>query len=305
MGSQSCEELDGARAPKVESRFFAPPPEFEGCFTTFYRMNLTLPEGAVISDYMQPEWASIRFFCGAKPFAKLGDDVLSDARYAATGPSSQPAHFTIGTTRLWGIGFLPLGWARLIDADAGKLANRLVNGEQHPVFSRFAPLADILCDDSISEEKQFFAIAEAMRKVMRPHRDEERILRVHRALLDESLKTVSDLADRTGINPRSQERLCCRHFGFTPKVLMRRQRFVRSLSTFMLAATTLGVDGKWTEAMDAHYHDQAQFSREFSEFMGMTPSEYAAMDHPVMNSFVSARARMLGSPAQALDAPDA
>lgn len=299
MASQKPEDLAGADAPGVESRFFTPPAELAGCFTTFYRMTLTLPGDAVVSDYMQPEWASIRFFSGALPTAKIGDDVLSGARYAATGPSSNPAHFTIGSTRMWGIGMLPLGWARLFDTDASEFANRMVDGTDHPAFSRFAPLADILCDDTIPDEKQFFAIVEAMRRNMRPHRDEDRILRVHRALLDESIKTVSDLAERTGINARSQERLCCRHFGFTPKILLRRQRFVRSLSTFMLDS-----GGKWTDAMDAHYHDQSQFSREFSNFMGMSPSEYAAMDHPVMNSFVAARARMLGSPAQALDAPD-
>ncbi len=298
MGSQNFEQQAGVDAPKVESRFFAPPAEFEGCFTTFYRMVLTLPEDAVISDYMQPEWTSIRFFSGAWPTAKLGDDAVSGARYAVAGASSHPAHFTIGSTRLWGIGILPLGWARIFDADASDMANRVVNGESHPLFSRFSPLADILCDDTITEEKQFFAIAEAMRGAMRPHRDEARILQVHRALLDQDLKTVSDLAEKADINPRSLARLCCRHFGFAPKTLMRRQRFVRSLSTFMLDS-----GGKWSGAMDGHYHDQAQFSREFSNFMGMTPSEYAAMDHPVMNSFVAARARMLGSPAQALDNP--
>ena len=74
---------------------------------------------------------------------------------------------------------------------------------------------------------------------------------------------------------------------------------MRSLTTFMLSD-----DGKWTDAMDAHYHDQAQFSREFRAFMGMSPREYAAKDHPILTAFVKARARIWGSPAQTLDKPD-
>jgi AraC-like DNA-binding protein len=59
----------------------------------------------------------------------------------------------------------------------------------------------------------------------------------------------------------------------------------------------------WTEAMDEEYHDQAQFTREFTEFMTMTPSKYASLDHPILTSFIEARARVWGSAAQALDRP--
>ncbi|WP_340588104.1 AraC family transcriptional regulator [Erythrobacter alti] len=299
MGSQQAVMSLGVDAPVIGSRFFAPPPEFKGCFTTFYRLTLDLPDGDMISDYMQPEWASLRFFSGARPMATIGQDELSGARFAATGVSSMPARFTIGSTKMWGIGILPLGWARLFDADARQLANRLVDGEQHPLFSRLAPLADILGDETISDDKQYCAIVEAMRSTMRLHRDEARIIRVHEALLEADLKTVSDMAECAGLTVRSLERRCHRHFGFAPKILMRRQRFVRSLTTFILDS-----DGKWSEAMDVHYHDQSQFSREFTRFMGMRPSKFATLDHPFMKAFVAARTELLGSAAQTLDAPD-
>ena len=56
--------------------------------------------------------------------------------------------------------------------------------------------------------------------------------------------------------------------------------------------------------MDQHYHDQAQFSREFREFMTMNPSEYAALDHPILRALMEARARIKGSPAMTLDSPN-
>ena len=101
---------------------------------------------------------------------------------------------------------------------------------------------------------------------------------------------------------RTLERMCHRYFGFTPKLLLRRQRFMRSLSAFMLHQSQKG-GARWTEAMDEEYHDQAQFTREFSEFMGMTPSAYAALPHPILASFMEARARIWGSAAQTLDQP--
>ena len=141
---------------------------------------------------------------------------------------------------------------------------------------------------------------------MRPNRDEAKVMRIHTALVDGEHHLVADLADTCGMSIRTLERMCHRYFGFTPKLLLRRQRFMRSLSTFMLAASKQHRDGggaRWTEAMDEEYHDQAQFSREFSEFMGMTPSAYAALPHPILASFMEARARIWGSAAQTLDQP--
>lgn len=284
--------------PRVESKFFAPPAELEGCFTTFYRMRLFVPEGELLSDLMPPEWASIRFFCGSLPEARLGESLLTETRVAAVGPSSLAARFSIGATDMWGIGFLPLGWARYFDTDAHALANHAFDGEQHPAFQRFAGLARHLCEPGLDEDEQYAVIKQTMLSLAREHPEEVRILRVHKLLLDENITKVTELAERAETSVRSLERVCDRFFGFSPKILLRRQRFMRSLSAFMLHD-----GGMWTDAMDAHYHDQAQFSREFVKFMGMTPSQYAAQGHPFLKSFIAARARMLGSPAQTLDAP--
>ncbi len=282
----------------VRSRFYAPPPEFDGCFTTFYQLALDVPEGGFVEDFLQPEWSNIRFFCGSIPEAKLGDTVLRDARFTASGPSSRPCHFKLGTTRMWGIGFLPLGWARFIEASAVDLTNGIFNGAAHPVFDKFDCVSDVLCDPALSSDAKLTHLTEQLRRLMRPNRDEPKILRVHSALVSGEFVSVGDLADACGMSIRTLERVCHRYFGFTPKLLMRRQRFMRSLSTYMLHEGS-----RWTEAMDEEYHDQAQFTREFTEFMTMTPSEYAALDHPILSSFMEARARIWGSPAQTLDRP--
>ena len=293
-------EVATAKTCQVRSHFITPPAEFEGCFTTFYRLELDIEDGKTVWDHLQPEWANIRFFAGGRPISQIpGGPAVTGANFTATGPSSLPNRFELGTSRMWGIGFLPLGWARFFDVDAASVANLVVDGSKHPCFSRFAPLREALCDDEHSQDEQLEAINTLMRALSRPCRDEERILRVHRGLVDGDLSNVGEFADYSGMSVRSLERICYRYFGFAPKLLMRRQRFMRSLTSFMLHRGS-----KWTEAMDEHYHDQAQFTREFQQFMAMKPTEYAALNHPILSAFMEQRAKIWGSAAQTLDAPD-
>jgi len=291
--------IAGARYT-VRSQFYSPPEQFDGCFTTFYHLSLDVDGDGTVTDFLQPEWANIRFFAGNTPAASIGASQVSGARFGATGPSSRPCRFELGTARMWGIGFLPIGWGRFIEADAFSLANLVCEGAAHPAFAKFDTLTQVLTDMSVPVEEQFDFIVTTLEDLMNPNRDEPKIRRVHEALVNGECCSVGGLADRCGMSVRTLERVCRRYFGFTPKLLMRRQRFMRSLSSFMLHQGS-----RWTEAMDADYHDQAQFTREFREFMTMLPSEYGALEHPILASFMEARARIWGSAAQTLDAPGA
>jgi AraC-like DNA-binding protein len=65
----------------------------------------------------------------------------------------------------------------------------------------------------------------------------------------------------------------------------------------------VGGMGRWSPSIDALYTDQAHFNHEFHEFMGMSPSEYAALPHPILSAFMEQRAKTWGSAAQTLDRP--
>jgi AraC-like DNA-binding protein len=291
----------GAQTPPrfaLHSEFRPAPERFAGCFTSIYHMTLDVADGGALIDYLQPEWANIRFFAGSAPLASIGSSAIQGARFAATGPSALPCRFELGTSRMWGVGFLPLGWARFFDADASTLANVICDGAGHLAFRQFDHLSGVLCDPEISLDAQYEAIIATMDRLMRPTRDDAKITRVHEAMVNGEHASVHDLADACAMSIRTLERVCLRYFGFAPKLLLRRQRFMRSLTNFMVRDAA-----RWTEAMDEEYHDQAQFTREFHEFMTMNPSEYAALDHPILASFMEARARVWGSAAQTLDSP--
>jgi AraC-like DNA-binding protein len=285
----------------IKVRFHVPPEDLRRYFTTFYITDIEVASAETVHDTLQPEWANLRFFRGSFPDSWIEDDThLVGTDFTVSGPSSRSINFKLGTTRLWGIGLLPLGWARFVARPAGDHANLLADGHSHPSFAAFTPLADSLFGDELDEAQELARIIAFFEAFpAQPIPDEARILAIHSALIDPELVTVAELVEQVGTSQRTVERLCHRHFGFSPKLLLRRQRFMRSLAQFMLDPSL-----RWIGAMDSTYHDQAQFVRDFHEFMGLTPREYAAMPHPILDKFMHERARIHGAAVQTLDSPD-
>jgi methylphosphotriester-DNA--protein-cysteine methyltransferase len=198
----------------------------------------------------------------------------------------------------WGIGLLPLGWARFVDGPAEAYADRMSDGGSDPAFAGLAPLLDGLSGetpDPAGEAALIDAHFLAMLAKRPEPEDAARIRAAHAALLDPEIGTVAQLAERLAMSPRSFERLSTRAFGFAPKLLLRRQRFMRSLAQFMLDPSL-----KWIGTLDLFYVDQAHFVRDFKRFMGMSPSQYAAHDHPVLRAAAQARTVAAGAAVQAL-----
>lgn len=283
---------------RLDVKFYAPPADLAPCFTTFYRMDVEPLDCEHVEDYLQPEWANLRFFASNPPTAKVkGGSEVGGCPFQATGPSSRPTHFRLGKTRMWGVGLLPLGWARFIGAPASDHANTISDGERTDIYRPFAPLVRLLFDHEPDDNREFRILTDFFRGVAGAPKDAGRITRINQVMVDPYLVQVEEFAERTGFSKRTLERLCNRHFGFSPRVLLRRQRMMRTLAAFMLEG------GSWTSVIDRHYHDQAHFVHEFHSFMGMTPSEYAAMPHPIISAFMAERKRVWGSPVQTMDRP--
>jgi AraC-like DNA-binding protein len=282
-------------------QFLSPPEQIRRYFTSFYLAEITLPPGETVIDHVQPEWAGLRFFSGSLPSAETPAGAhIAGTRFMATGPSSEAVRFSIGAARVWGVGLLPLGWAKFLQADAARLANVAVDGYAHPAFAGFRPLADTLFGPEPDIAAEYARIAaHFLARIDKPLADEQRIIAVHEALIDPEIVSVAALVERVGVTPRTLERVCARAFGFAPKLLLRRQRFMRSLAQFMLDPTI-----RWSGAMDGSYYDQAQFVRDCKQFLGMTPSQYAALDKPILAAVMRARARIAGAAVQTLDGPE-
>lgn len=285
---------------KVRARFYRPPGRLARYFTTFYLTEITLSAGGRVTDLLHPEWANLRFHTGVLPATTtLDGQRIAGTSFIATGPSSRALEFEIGAGRAWGVGLLPLGFARFVGTEAADLADTVNDGFAPGPFSVFATLAEQIFGPEPDEAAELARITAWFAEFVH-HRggQEDQIEAVHAALVNPEVGTVADFAKRADLGIRTLARVCLRAFGFTPKMLLRRQRFMRSLASFMLDPSL-----KWIGAMDGHYYDQAQFVREFRQFMGVTPSQYAQRDRPVLEPIVHERQRSMGSAVQTLIPP--
>ena len=283
----------------ITVHFFQPSPALRAYFTAFYLTEIDAAPGVMVDDYLHPEWAAMRFTEGPPPLACVGPGPLvAQWPFVANGPTSKAVHFGCGKSRIWGLGLQPAGWAKFIPEAAGTLANLTVDGTRHPAFARFAPLRGRIFDgrhDPAAEAARIDAHLLTMADLPVP--GEDLIVAVHQAILDPEVATVAQLVERTGIALHSLERLTRRYFGFTPQLLLRRQRFLRSLAHYMLDSSL-----KWIGAIDGQYHDQAQFVRDFKAFMGLSPRQYAALPHPILHPIMRQRMADAGA-LQSIDLP--
>lgn len=284
---------------RVLTRFFPVSEALRPYCSIIYLTEVETPPGTRVEDYLHPEWANLRLIEGEPLVAAFGGlTPVVAPHFIVTGPTSQATYFAAGTMRAWGIGILPAGWAKFFALPAEDLADTSVDGARHPAFVHLAPLANRLRQANDVEAAARILDDQFVSLLAGAPRDDPAIFAAHRALVDDELTSVGDLAGKLGISDRSVERLSRRAFGFPPKLLLRRQRFLRSLARFMLDPSM-----SWIDTLDYQYYDQAQFTRDFQRFMGMSPRAYAARPKPILGSAAFARAAAAGEAVQGLHKP--
>ncbi|EAQ28371.1 50S ribosomal protein L20 [Erythrobacter sp. NAP1] len=285
----------------ITIRFALPAEELRPYVTTYYCTEVAAsPKEPVLEDYLHPEWANLRFMDEGWAQSAIGDAPLeASPAFSATGPTSKAARFRIGTGRSWGIGLMPLGWANFVDAPASDYADRTADGNADNAFAAFQPLARALAASTGDFASELRLIEAHMAQIApTENASAQAIQRINAQLVDPELSKVADLADRVAMNVRSLERLSKRAFGFTPKLLLRRQRFLRSLAQFMLDPSL-----RWLSTLDYQYHDQAHFVRDFKRFMGMSPTAYSRLEKPLLVAAARARMAIAGEAVQGLHDP--
>lgn len=264
-------------------------------FTALYLFEFDTPEGVFTEDHLHPEWSVMRFTQGQPPVAAIGGGPLQPQwPFVVSGPTSKSIHFGVTRSRIWGLGMLPAGWARFVDGQASHFADMTVDGTSDAAFRVFSPILDIVNAFGQTIEATAMRInAHLLLNLPPAPRLEQQVIALHDALRDPEIGDVAELTERLGMGTRSLERLSARYFGFPPKQLLRRQRFLRSLAQYMLDPAA-----SWSDALDSQYHDQAQFVRDFRSFMGMTPTEYADRPHPILSRIMAQRMADAGAAPQ-------
>ena len=200
ISNGSARVIRVAHSCEVEVRFHLPPEQLRRYITTFYQAEWTIQDGQRLVDHLLPEWANLRFHSGSLPEGLTQAGMrIANSSFVVTGPSSEAVRFSLGASRMWGVGLLPLGWAKFVRAPAAGFANAVVNGFAHPTFASFTPLArTIFAQDpdpagELARITQFF-----LARMDGPVPEEAEITAIHRALVDQDTATVASLASSRG-----------------------------------------------------------------------------------------------------------
>lgn len=276
-------------------RFYRPAEKLQTFISSYYFLDIA--EGPTIQDMNHPEWANIRFVLSGHWTARLGSQEASSADLPASlhGPTSRPVRVT-GTppTRTVGVGVLPVGWAHLIGRPAHLHSDRIASLEEAfpgDAAEVHAALARATNDEMLRGVlDDFFLALHASRPEPSPLPS-----RAHALLLDPATTTAQSFAAGLGLSSRHVARLSLDMFGFAPKLLLRRQRFLRTLD--MMRAR---LDEPWARLLDETYYDQSHFVRDCRRFMEMSPTEYFALPRILLDPAARLRQQTIGQTLQAL-----
>lgn len=248
-------------------------------------------------DWFLPGTANIRISLDAGPIALTIRRRTYSPMPAAVlfGPTSQAMRAVTHGGTMIGIGVSALGWARLFARAASDYRDRLV------------PLEDMLGETLVGELVETLAATDRdrlvkpaldaffARKLGPPHADAPQIRRLMALILDERTDVLATVAAEMGLPTHTLRRLSARHFGFPPKLLLLRARFLRSFTQLLAAGDPFDYS-----KVASSYFDASHFLRDARAFLGTTPRRFMAQPTDFLRASLRARAAVLGAATQAL-----
>ncbi|MES2421872.1 MAG: hypothetical protein V4595_11325 [Pseudomonadota bacterium] len=255
------------------------------------------PGGEGQVDWFLPATANVRIAIDAGPIAvSIGRRTYDPLPVASLfGPTSQALKATTHGGVMIGFGISALGWARLVGRPAGDFRNRIVPMED--LFGRSFTNRLVAALQAASDDADIAPILDTLllARLGAPHRDAPLIRNLMEILASDGPADMASAADRLDIATHALRRLSVRHFGFPPKMLLMRARFLRSLLRLMAAGEAADY-----ALIDDSYFDASHFLRDSGTFLGMTPRRFMALTKPFLEASLRARAAVLGSPTQVL-----
>lgn len=297
----------GTETPGIPRTLFAMPPGMAirydqpaaalGDYVTGYHLYAASgPAATGLENWFLPGTANVRVTLGAGPIAvsigRFKCDPLPQA--SLFGPSSHAIHTVTNGGVMIGFGISALGWSRFFGGGADRYADRIVPLDSaDPGFAQrlVATLSAVQGEQGVKPALDAFLI----REMGPPSADEELIRAVARLVTHDTPEAIAEVAESWGISPERLRRLCKRHFGFVPKTLLIRSRFLRSLVPLIEAKGEIDYSN-----IDPGYVSASHFLRDAHAVLGTTPRRFLHAQTEFLVASLRARAAVLGSATQAL-----
>jgi AraC-like DNA-binding protein len=267
--------VQSAGADRLAIHYQPPDPRLSRYISGYHHYALRLAPGERLHDVLFPGWTNLRFSIAAEPWeVRLGPRTFAPVPAAALfGPTSHAGYVDAGSGTLIGAGVTPVGWARLFGENAATFADRIVPLDRLLLDDAATLAADVAKSDAPWPILEAWFLARLEATLPEP----PEVAALFAALGDPSIETVADLGVRVGLSNRALNRVSRAAFGFTPKLLLRRNRFMRTLMT----ALTLE-RGRWSEALGpCGYHDQSHFVRDCRSFLDMPLGAFVERSKPM------------------------
>ena len=286
-----------AMPPGMAIRYDQPCAALTDLITGYHVYHSAGPSSLGQVDHFLPGTANVRFAFDAGPISvAIGRRTFRDVPAAVLyGPTGTALKATTNGGVMIGFGVSALGWSRLFRQSAGDVCNRIV-----PLGDALGPAAAarlVAALRGTESDDQVAPVLDTLLSEMLgpPPADEAKIRRLTSLIAQDGTQDVAAVAEALGLTGQALRRLSVRHFGFTPKMLLRRARFLRS---FLRLFRTGGATDY--SVIDKSYFDMSHFLRDADTFLGMTPRRFMATQTPFLDASVRARAAVLGAPTQAL-----
>ncbi len=249
-----------------------PAQALSGLVRAYHLYEADLSGNMMVHDRLLSELATIVVPISGR-WSTTGDAAIFNGPKQAlvAGPSNRPMRFSAqGEVRVFGISLTPLGWAKLFDQPASMVANRICDLVQL-IGSRATLLVDrVHRADCLATMARY---ADELLLSVLNFRQETYLTRTVTAM-DHNLRThpitkVADLSALMGISMRQVERVMPMAYGFAPKMVLRRLRYLRAIEEVMGT-----VSHELTDCLADDFYDQSHMIREFTQFSGESPKRF-------------------------------
>ena len=187
---------------------------------------------------------------------------------AVVGPSSRPVTLQIDGAPVVEIPLSPLDWGRLTTVAAVAMADRIVAARDVGITC-LDGVVDRDANDIAGVAINRLADAVVARGSASLDETTTTLIAQLMALIDEGLVfDAATAAEQVSTTPHNLRRIALRWFGFPPKTLLMRRRFIAALERFQ----ETGMD--FAAITNFSYFDASHFLRDANRFLGTTPRRY-------------------------------
>lgn len=270
------------------SRNYAPSDDLAPFIRQHYVFEAHLPESFGLIDKLMSETVFIRVLLQGDWAAETAPEQWQTfGPIPLMGANGVPQRVRVrGPFLVVGIAIRPTGWRSLFDRPASDIADNAA-----PLQQYWGELADRLYGEvaGAHDDAEIVAhIERALRERLTQlgNRPPDAIVeRFEQIARHDSTMPVAEAAHLLGVSTRQLERICHATFGHTPKVILRRSRFLDTSQAMR------GFGEPSAEHLAAlRYFDQSHLNREFRHFFGMTPGQFEKATTPLFTAGLKLRA---------------